>query len=76
MRLPSLRAVTPSCEIDHLENPYRRQALRLRQPLRRAGIPLELSMTMTDALGLDRQFEFVAEDADDAASESENSGHE
>ncbi len=33
-------------------------------------------MTMTGALGLDRQFQFAAEDADDAASESENGGHE
>jgi hypothetical protein len=31
-------------------------------------------MTMTDALGLDRQFEFAAEDADDVAPESENGG--
>lgn len=34
----------------------------------------ELGMTMTHVLGLDRQFEFIAEDADDATSESENSG--
>ncbi len=74
MRLPRLRAVTPSCEMPRIEKPYRGQALRLRQPLRRAGTPSGLAMTMTDTLGLDRQFEFVTEDADDAASESENGG--
>jgi hypothetical protein len=33
-------------------------------------------MTMNDAFALDRQTQFISEDADDAASESENSGHE